>query len=148
MKVILQKDVSNLGDAGDLKEVADGYARNFLLPNRLAIRANDGSTKVIEHQRKLAAVKKEKRVKSMQEIAKAIESKELQILVKVGENDKLFGSVTSLDIANALKKEGIEIDKRKIEIPEHIKALGNYQAKVKLADGVSTSIKIKVEKSE
>jgi large subunit ribosomal protein L9 len=148
MKVILQKDVSNLGDAGDLKEVADGYARNFLLPNRLAIRANDGSTKVIEHQRKLAAVKKEKRVKSMQEIAKAIESKELQILVKVGENDKLFGSVTSLDIANALKKEGIEIDKRKIEIPEHIKSLGNYQAKVKLADGVSTSIKIKVEKSE
>ncbi len=148
MKVILQKDVSNLGDAGDLKDVADGYARNFLLPNRLAIRANDGSTKVIEHQRKLAAVKKEKRVKSMQEIAKAIESKELQILVKVGENDKLFGSVTSLDIANALKKEGIEIDKRKIEIPEHIKALGNYQAKVKLADGVNTSIKIKVEKSE
>jgi large subunit ribosomal protein L9 len=148
MKVILQKDVSNLGDAGDLKDVADGYARNFLLPNRLAIRANDGSTKVIEHQRKLAAVKKDKRVKSMQEIAKAIESKELQILVKVGENDKLFGSVTSLDIANALKKEGIEIDKRKIEIPEHIKALGNYQAKVKLADGVNTSIKIKVEKSE
>lgn len=84
----------------------------------------------------------------MQEIAKAIESKELVILVKVGENDKLFGSVTSLDIANALKKEGIELDKRKIEIPEHIKALGSYQAKVKLADGVTSSIKIKVEKSE
>lgn len=148
MKVILQKDVSNLGDAGDLKEVADGYARNFLLPKRLAIRANEGSAKVIEHQRKLAAVKKDKRVKSMQEIAKAIESKELIILVKVGENDKLFGSVTSLDIANALKKEGIELDKRKIEIPEHIKALGSYQAKVKLADGVISSIKIKVEKSE
>ena len=148
MKVILQKDVSNLGDAGDQKEVADGYARNFLLPNRLAIRANEGSAKVIAHQRKLAAVKKDKRVKSMQEIAKAIESKELVILVKVGENDKLFGSVTSLDIANALKKEGIELDKRKIEIPEHIKALGSYQAKVKLADGVTSSIKIKVEKSE
>ena len=148
MKVILQKDVSNLGDAGDQKEVADGYARNFLLPNRLAIRANEGSAKVIEHQRKLAAVKKDKRVKSMQEIAKSIESKELHILVKVGENDKLFGSVTAIDIANALKKEGIEIDKRKIEIADHIKTLGDYQVKVKLADGVSTSVKIKVEKSE
>jgi large subunit ribosomal protein L9 len=148
MKVILKESYMNLGEAGDVVNVKPGYARNFLLPNRLAIRANEGSAKVIEHQRKLAAVKKDKRVKSMQEIAKAIESKELVILVKVGENDKLFGSVTSLDIANALKKEGIELDKRKIEIPEHIKALGSYQAKVKLADGVTSSFKIKVEKSE
>lgn len=148
MKVILQKDVSNLGDAGDLKEVADGYARNFLLPNRLAIRANEGSAKVIEHQRKLAAMKKDKRVKSMKEIATLIESKEFQVFAKVGENDKLFGSVTSIDIASALKKEGIEVDKRKIEIPEHIKSLGNYQVKLKLTDGITTIIKLKVEKAE
>ncbi|HMV45070.1 MAG TPA: 50S ribosomal protein L9 [Leptospiraceae bacterium] len=148
MKVILQKDVTNLGEAGDQKEVADGYARNYLLPNRLAIRANEGSAKVIEHQRKLAAIKKEKRVKSMQEIAKSIEGKEVQILVKVGENDKLFGSVTAIDIANALKKDGIDIDKRKIEVAEHIKALGSYEAKVKLAEGINPKLKIKVEKSE
>lgn len=148
MKVILQKDVTNLGEAGDQKEVADGYARNYLLPNRLAIRANEGSAKVIEHQRKLAAIKKDKRVKSMQEVAKSIEGKEVQILVKVGENDKLFGSVTAIDIANALKKDGIEIDKRKIEVGEHIKSLGSYEVKVKLAEGINPKLKIKVEKSE
>lgn len=148
MKVILQKDVQNLGDAGDLKEVADGYARNFLLPKRLAVQANEGSAKVIEHQKRLAELKKDKRKKSMQEIAKSIEAKEFTVKVKVGENDKLFGSVTAIDIASALKKEGIEIDKRRIDITDSIKALGSFQVKAKLAEGVTATIKIKVTKDE
>ena len=113
MKIVLQKDFPNLGDAGDIKEVADGYARNFLIPQKIAIRASEGSTKTALHQKKLIELKKEKRTKSMQELSKSISNKEVEIIVNVGENDKLFGSVTAQDIASALKKTGIEIDKRK-----------------------------------
>ena len=109
MKIVLQKDFPNLGDAGDIKEVADGYARNFLIPQKIAIRASEGSTKTALHQKKLIELKKEKRTKSMQELSKSISNKEVEIIVNVGENDKLFGSVTAQDIASALKKTGIEI---------------------------------------
>ena len=146
MKVILQKDITNVGDAGDIKEVSPGFARNFLLPKKLAIIASESSAKVIAHQKKIQAIKKENRKKDMTEIAKKIESSSFTVKVKVGENDKLFGSVTSLDIANALKTEGIEIDKRKIDMPEQIKALGSYQVKVKLAEGVTSTVKLAVEK--
>jgi large subunit ribosomal protein L9 len=146
MKVILQKDITNVGDAGDIKEVSPGFARNFLLPKKLAIIANDSSAKVIAHQKKIQAIKKENRKKSMTELGKLIEASTYTVLVKTGENDKLFGSVTSLDIANALKKAGIEIDKRKIDMPEQIKSLGAFQVKVKLAEGVNSTIQLKVEK--
>ena len=146
MRIILQKDITNLGDAGDIKEVSPGYARNYLIPKKLAIIATDKSAKAVEFQKKLAQIKKENRKKSMQELAKQIEANTYTVSVKVGENDKLFGSVTSLDIANSLKSTGIEIDKRKIEISEPIKTLGTYQVKVKLADGVQSIIKLNVEK--
>jgi large subunit ribosomal protein L9 len=146
MRIILQKDVTNLGDAGDIKEVSPGYARNYLIPKKLAIIATDKSAKAVEFQKKLAQIKKENRKKSMLELAKQIEANTYTISVKVGENEKLFGSVTSLDIANSLKSNGIEIDKRKIEISEPIKSLGAYQVKVKLADGVQSTIKLNVEK--
>jgi len=146
MKVILQKDISNLGDAGDVRDVSDGYARNFLFPKRLALRADEGRTKTALHQKKMAEIKKEKRVKTMLGVASSIEGKEFEIKVKIGENEKLYGSVTAMDVANALKKQGIEIDKRKIEFNETIKALGEYGVKIKLAEGVNSQIKIKVVK--
>jgi large subunit ribosomal protein L9 len=93
-------------------------------------------------------LKKEKRKKSMQDVSSSLKGKEVEVLVKVGENDKLFGSVTPQDISNALKKLGFEIDKRKIEITETIKALGNFQAKIKLADGIISAIQVKVTKQE
>ncbi len=146
MKIILQKDFPNLGDAGDIKDVSDGYARNFLIPNRIAIRADEGSTKVALHQKKMINLKKDKRTKSMTDVANQLKGKEIEVFVKVGENDKLFGSVTPQDISLALKNSGFEIDKRKIEISEAIKSLGSFQAKVKLADGIQSVIQVKVAK--
>jgi large subunit ribosomal protein L9 len=148
MKVILQKDFPNLGDAGDIKDVSDGYARNFLIPQRIATRADESSTKIAIHQKKMIELKKEKRKKSMQDISGSLKGKEVEVLVKVGENDKLFGSVTPQDISNALKKIGFEIDKRKIEITETIKALGTFQAKIKLADGIISVVQVKVTKQD
>ncbi|TGN18178.1 50S ribosomal protein L9 [Leptospira idonii] len=144
MKVILQKDVLNLGDAGDLKEVADGYARNFLIPRRLAVRANDGNTKVALHQKRLADLKREKRTKVMKDLSASIEGKTYEVKVKVGENDKLFGSVTANDIVLAIKKTGVEIDKRKLDLGEPLKALGEFKIKVRLAEGVAPQILVKV----
>ncbi len=143
MKVILQKDVLNLGDAGDVKEVADGYARNFLIPRRFAVRANDGNTKPLS-TKKLADLKREKRVKVMKDLATSIDGKTYEIKVKVGENDKLFGSVTTSDIALAIKKSGIELDKRKIDLGEPLKNLGEFKLKVRLAEGVTPNIIVKV----
>jgi len=148
MKVILQKDFPNLGDAGDIKDVSDGYARNFLIPQRIATRADESSTKIAIHQKKMIELRKEKRKKSMQDISGSLKGKEVEVLVKVGENDKLFGSVTPQDISNALKKIGFEVDKRKIEITETIKALGTFQAKIKLADGIISVIQVKVTKQD
>lgn len=148
MKIILQKDVVHLGEAGDIKEVADGYARNYLLPNRLALRADEGRTKAALHQKKMAELKKEKKKKSMKEIAEQIQKLDIVISVKTGENDKLYGSVTAIDIAEALAKQNIEVDKRKIEMPDHIKSLGTYKAKVKLSEGIVALVNIKVVKEE
>lgn len=147
MKVILQKDFPNVGDAGDVKEVSDGYARNFLIPQKIAIRADVGSTKAALHHKKLVELKKDKRKKSMQGIADGLKNRELEVFVKVGENEKLFGSVTHSDVASALKTAGFDIDKRKIEFPENIKALGDYNVKIKLAEGIISSVKLKVSKA-
>lgn len=147
MKVILQKDISNLGDAGDVKEVADGYARNYLLPKKLVIRWNESSKKAMDHQAHLIKVKKEKRKKQSEKIADAIKALELQIKAKVGEDgSKLFGSVTTIDVAKKLKEAGYEIDKRKIVIEEPIKELGTFDVAVKLEEGLTASVKVTVEK--
>jgi len=146
MKVILQKDYQNLGDAGDIKDVSDGYARNFLIPNRIAIRADEGSAKAALHQKKMIELKKEKRKKSMEEVATKLKGKEIEVFVKVGENDKLFGSVTPQDVSQALKNSGFEVDKRKIEFTESIKALGSYQVRIKLADGIQSIVQVRVSK--
>lgn len=142
MKVILQKDITNLGDAGDIKEVSDGYARNYLLPRKLVIVASDSSRKSIEHQNKLIKIKKEKRKKLSEKTAAGLAGMEIRIAVQVGEEGKLFGSVTSMDIAKKLKEQGLEIDKRKIIIETPIKQEGEYTIKIKLDEGQTPEIKV------
>jgi|DewCreStandDraft_4_1066084.scaffolds.fasta_scaffold06969_6 large subunit ribosomal protein L9 len=146
MKVILQKDIPNLGEAGDVKEVAEGYARNFLLPKKLVIPYNESSAKAIEHQKKLVKIKKEKRKKEGQELVEALSNVALTIGAQVGEEDKLFGSVTAIDIAQKLSQMGYSIDKRKIMLPEPIKKAGEHEVKIKLDEGLSATIKVTVVK--
>jgi len=146
MKVILQKDVPNLGDAGDIKEVAKGFARNYLIPNKLVIVANESSKKAIEHQAKLVKIKKEKRRKTSEKIVSSISDIELTIPAKVGEEGKLFGSITSIDIAKQLKEKGFEIDKRKILLDAPIKQEGEYKISIKLEEGLIAAVKVIVVK--
>lgn len=146
MKVILQKDVKNLGDAGDIKEVAEGYARNFLLPQKLVIPANESSKKIIEHQKKLIKLRKDKRKKQAEKFADELKALTLKILVQVGEDGKLFGSVTSMDIAKKLHESGIDIDKRKIVLESPIKNSGEYEVPVKLHEGFTATVKVIVDK--
>ena len=142
MKVILQKDIPNLGDAGDIKEVSQGYARNFLLPRKLVIPADESSKRVAEHQKRLIKIKKEKRMKVSQKVAESITGMELNIGVQVGEEGKLFGSVTAMDIARKLKEKGLEIDKRKIVLENPIRQEGEYTVKIKLDEGQTPTIKV------
>jgi len=146
MKVILQKDIPNLGDAGDIKDVADGYARNYLLPKKLVLLANESSRKAIEHQRKLIKLKKDKRKKESEKAAEAINGVEIQIEAQVGEEGKLFGSVTSMDIAAKLLEKGIEVDKRKILLDAPIKQEGEFEITIKLEEGLNAQIKVSVVK--
>ncbi len=144
MKVILQRDIANLGEAGDIKDVSDGFARNFLLPKKLVILANESSQRAIEHQRKLVKIKKEKRKKESEKLMESVNSLELQIAAQVGEEEKLFGSVTAMDISRALREKGFEIDKRKIHIEEPIKKLGDYEVSIKLDEGLTARVKVSV----
>ena len=146
MKVILQKDIHNLGDAGDVKNVADGYARNFLLPKKLVIPYNESSKKAIDHQKQVIKVKKEKRRKESEKTAQAFAGLTLTIAAKVGEEDKLFGSITALDIAKKLKEAGFDIDKRRIHLDEQIKTLGEHNVSIKLEEGLTAQVKVIVEK--
>lgn len=146
MKVILQKDIPNLGDAGDVKEVADGYARNFLLPKKLVIQYNESSERAIRHQKKLINFKKDKRRSQSEKMAESVANMEIKIIAQVGEEDKLFGSVTSMDIAKHLAEKGYLVDKRKIQLDEPIKKKGEYEVPVKLDEGVTATIKVIVDK--
>ncbi|HSV97289.1 MAG TPA: 50S ribosomal protein L9 [Spirochaetota bacterium] len=146
MKVILQKDIPNLGEAGDIKDVSDGYARNFLLPKKMVLVANDSSQKAAVHQRKLIKIKKDKRKKQSETLMETFASLDIRIGAKVGEEEKLFGSVTSMDIARRLKDLGHDVDRRKIHLEEPIKKLGEYEVPVKLDEGVTAKLKVTVFK--
>ncbi len=148
MKVILQKDIPNLGDAGDIKDVTDGYARNYLIPQKLVIVANDSSRRAIEHQNKLIKIKKDKRKKDSEKISESMKGLELKFQVQVGEEDKLFGSITSIDIAKELKDKGFDLDKRKVMLEAPIKELGEFTVPVKLDEGLTADVKVVVEKKE
>jgi len=146
MKIILTKDIDSLGKEGITIEVSNGYARNYLIPRRLAIPATKEAQKFYEKKRKKLEEKLTAQKAELEELAKKLESLELIIRVDAQESGKLFGSVTSSNIAEAIKEAlGIEIDRRKIELPEHIKGVGAYEIPIKLHPDVICKVKFKVE---
>jgi large subunit ribosomal protein L9 len=146
MEVILKEDVPKLGNRGEVVKVAEGYGRNFLLPKKLAIEANAANKSVIE-QMKAAAVRRSAKEKSeAEELAKQFDGLEVKFQRKAGENDQLFGSVTSGDIAEALEKKSFHIDRRKIQVHEPLKTIGEFTIPVKLHKDVTTHLKVVIEK--
>ncbi len=144
MKVILKDDVKNLGSMGQVVDVADGFARNYLVPRGLAVEANTKNIKSLEHEKKVIQEKAKKIKSQVQDISEKISSMTIVIKAKVGEEGKLFGSVTSMDIAEQMKNEGIEIDKKKISLEEPIKRLGSYTVNIKLHPDVSAPLNIQI----
>ncbi|HTR66824.1 MAG TPA: 50S ribosomal protein L9 [Terriglobales bacterium] len=146
MEVILKEDVAKLGSRGDVVKVAEGYGRNFLLPRKLAIEANKGNKMVIE-QMKAASVRRSAKEKvQAEELAKQFEGLSVSFTRKSGEQDQLFGSVTSGDIADALEKKGFNLDRRKVQLHEPLKALGEFAVPVKLHKDVTAHLKVVIEK--
>jgi large subunit ribosomal protein L9 len=146
MEVILREDIDNLGTRGAVVRVASGYARNFLLPKRMAVAATESNKKIVEQER-LSHLKKEaKEQADASELGKLMAAVEVTIAHKAGENDQLFGSVTSTDIATSLEKQGYTIDRRKVQLPEPIKKLGDYTATVRLHRDVVVEIPVHVVK--
>ena len=148
MEVILRDHVENLGRRGEVVKVADGYARNYLLPRNLALPATDGNKKRVEKERKILETKETEERQSAEAIASRLGALELSIARKVGENDQLYGSVTNADIAELLKEKGFEIDRRKILLADPIKALGENTVPVKLHRDVTAQVKVTVSKAE
>jgi len=146
MKVILKQNVPSLGKAGDLVKANDGYARNFLIPKGLAAEADEKNIKVFEHEKRNILHKAEKEHKSAQELADVLSKVTITMARKVGDQDKLFGSVSVKDIETALKEKGYDINRKMIvhEHGEHIKSLGEFKIKIKLTHDVETEINLKV----
>jgi large subunit ribosomal protein L9 len=147
MKVILQKDVKNLGKVGELVSVAAGYARNFLFPRRLASEATEKRVHEFEHLKRMAEIKRKKAVAERQAVINKMKGLSVVVKATAGENDKLFGSVTTTDISNELEKLGYSIDRRDIVLEEQIRVLGSHKAVIKLGDGIETEIAISVERA-
>jgi len=145
VKVILRKDVAALGDAGDVVAVKNGYANNYLIPQGMAIRATEGTLKALETEKKQQAKKIELQRKNARDLAQKIEQMTLKVSARAGESGKLFGTVTSADIAEALKAEGVDIDRRKITLEAPVKALGKYEAEAKLFMDVTVKVSFEVE---
>ena len=144
MKVILKEDVQNLGSMGETVNVAEGYGRNFLLPKKLAIPATNSNVKMVEHEKKIIGKKKEKIAAQFSEIKSNLEKTEIIIPAKVGENEKIFGSITSMDIENKLKEAGFNIDRKIINLDNPIKELGIQTVKIKLSKDITAEIKVSV----
>ncbi len=144
MKVILKQNVDSLGKAGDLVKVADGYARNYLIPKGLAAEANSRNLKVFEHERKRILQQADKIQKQAEEAAAKLNAVTCTIARRVGEQEKLFGSVGAKDIEEALAAQGIEVGKKSILLDEPIKSLGEFPVRIKLSAGVTAEIKVVV----
>jgi large subunit ribosomal protein L9 len=146
MEVILKEDVNKLGSRGDVVKVAEGYGRNYLLPRKLAIIANEGNKAVIA-QMKAAAVRRSAKEKSQaEELAKQFEGLSVAFVRRSGEHDQLFGSVTSGDIAEGAAKKGINLDRRQIQLHDPLKTLGEFSVPVKLHKDVTAHLKVVIEK--
>lgn len=144
MEVILREHVEHLGDRGQVVKVADGYARNYLLPRKLALLVTDGNKKQIEREKAKFDVKEAEEKKVAEGIAERLATVEIEIARKVGETQALYGSVTSSDIAEALAAKGFDLDRRKLQLAEPIKHLGDVQVPVKLHRDVIAHVKVKV----
>ena len=142
MKIILRQNYTTLGNIGDVLEVKDGYARNFLIPRNIAFRATAGNLKALEEEKKLLARKEEKVMKDAEKLSAQLASASITITMKVGEDDKLFGAVTAQMIADSLTEKGYTIDKRIIELEEPIKTLGIFEVPVKLHSKVNAKVKV------
>jgi len=148
MEVILREDIDNLGSRGQVVKVAPGYARNFLLPKRLAVAATEANKKIVEQERQAHLRKEAKAKGEAEDLAKLMANVTVTIAQKAGENDQLFGSVTSKDIADALAGQNYNIDRRRIQLDEPIKQLGEYQVPVRLHKEVTVEVKVVVAKEE
>jgi len=148
IELILSEDVAKLGDAGDIVRVKAGYARNYLLPQGKAMLATKGRVKELEHQRRVIDEKVKKEMKTHAAAAKRLNDTKLSFIVKAGEEGKLFGSVTSQDIHAELQSKGIELDRRKIELDEPIKQLGEYDVKIRLHREVNAEVHVTVAAEE
>ncbi len=148
MEVILREDIDRLGNRGDVVKVAAGYARNFLLPKKLAVAATESNKKIVEQERQ-AHLRKEAKLKTeAEDLSKLMAGASVTIAQKAGENDQLFGSVTAKDVADALAAQNYTIDRRKIQLEEPIKQLGEFKVPVRLHRDVTTEVTVVVAKEE
>lgn len=148
MEVILKEDIPNLGKMGQVVRVRDGYARNYLLPRSLVLVADKKNLKAFEHHKRVIAEQRERALKQAQGVGEKLTSVSLTIPVRAGEEGKLFGSVTNMDIERALKEKGFDVDRRKIHLDEPIKTLGDFEVPVRLAADVTAIVKVSVVAEE
>jgi large subunit ribosomal protein L9 len=144
MEVILKEDVANLGKIGEVVRVRDGYARNYLLPRGLVLVANKKNLKTFEHQKKIVADQKQKIVRQAETVSNQLASVAVVIPMKVGEEGRLFGSVTTMQIEKALKTKGVNVERRKIHLSEPIKTVGDYEVPIRLSADVTVPLKVSV----
>ncbi len=144
MEVILREHVDNLGRRGDIVKVAEGYARNYLLPRKLALAVTEANKRQIEREKKVAEVRDAEEKTQAEALAQRILETPIEIARRVGEQDTLYGSVTSADVAHALQARGFDIDKRKVHLPEPLKALGEFTVPVKIHREVTAQVVVKV----
>jgi large subunit ribosomal protein L9 len=144
MKVILKEDVKSLGTIGSVVNVADGYARNYLIPKNLAVEANVKNVKSLEHEKRKIEERARKIRNAAQDLATRLSSLTLTLAAKAGEEEKLFGSITTMDIAEALKREGFDVDRKKIVLDEPIKRLGSHTVGVRIHSDVTSQLTIHV----
>ena len=147
MKVILQKDVKDLGKVGDLVSVSEGFARNLLFPRKLALEATEKRENEYNHLKRVAESKKKKAMSERQAALNKIKGTTVGFKLNAGENDKLFGTVTTTDISKGLEKLGFSIDRKDIHLEEPIKVLGTHKATIRFAEGLETTIQIAVERA-
>ena len=148
MKVILQENMENLGHIGDVVKVAPGYARNYLIPKGFAMLANEKNTKALEHAKRQLEYKKNKMLELAKGVVAKIEGLVLNLVHAAGEEGKLFGAVTNMELAEQLKAHGIEIDRKKIVLTDPIKQIGEYSVLVKVQPDVTAKLKVIVSKAE
>ena len=146
MEVILREHVDNLGKRGEIVKVADGFARNYLLPRKLALPATDGNRKHVERERKIMEAREAQEKSGAEAIATRLATVEIAIARRVGDTEQLYGSVTAADIVDFLKAKGFEVDRRKLILPEPLKALGEFDVPLKLHREVTVPLKVKVVK--